>query len=143
MRKIKEIIIHCTATPEGVDVSPETIKVWHIQERGFADVGYHFIITLDGSVHQGRPIEMVGAHCLGHNSNSIGIAYVGGLSQVTKAPKDTRTPAQKKALVHLCTRLLEQYNLTTSDIYPHNKFSNRACPCFDVQELRNEIPLLF
>lgn len=143
MRKIKEIIIHCTATPEDVPVSVETIKRWHTQERGFADIGYHFVIGLDGSVHLGRSVEIIGAHCQGHNSNSIGIAYVGGLDKTTKAPKDTRTPAQKKALVDLCTRLLERFNLTTSDIYPHCQFSNKACPCFDIQDLRNEIPLLF
>lgn len=143
MRKIKEIIIHCTATAEGMPVSVEKIRSYHIAYRGFSDIGYHFVIGLDGSVSQGRPVEIVGAHCIGHNSHSIGIAYVGGLDKETKAPKDTRTPAQKKALIDLCTRLIEQYNLTTSDIYPHNKFANKACPCFDIEELKNEIPLLF
>lgn len=143
MRKIKEIIIHCTATAEGMPVSVEKIRSYHIAHRGFSDIGYHFVIGLDGSVSQGRPVEIVGAHCIGHNSHSIGIAYVGGLDKETKAPKDTRTPAQKKALIDLCTRLIEQYNLTTSDIYPHNKFANKACPCFDIEELKNEIPLLF
>ena len=77
MRPITEIIIHCTATPEGREFSIDDIRRWH-RARGFADVGYHFVIHLDGSVSTGRPLTQAGAHCAGHNNNSIGVAYVGG-----------------------------------------------------------------
>ncbi|WP_337632460.1 N-acetylmuramoyl-L-alanine amidase, partial [Prevotella sp.] len=71
---------------------------WH-RERGFDSIGYHYIIYLDGSIHFGRPVEQAGAHCKGHNANSIGVCYVGGLSKDGKTSKDTRTPLQKIAIV--------------------------------------------
>jgi len=100
MRTINKIIVHCSATPEGRDVSPEEITRWHVEENGWSDVGYHFIITLDGVVHYGREVERAGAHVRGHNSDSIGICYVGGLDENFIA-KDTRTEEQKEALVNL------------------------------------------
>jgi N-acetylmuramoyl-L-alanine amidase len=77
MRPINRIIIHCTATPEGRDVTISDVRKWHIA-RGWRDVGYHFLIRLDGTVETGRPIEQAGAHVKGFNSDSIGIAYAGG-----------------------------------------------------------------
>ena len=104
MRKIDKLIIHCTATPEGREVSVETIRKWHLG-RGWRDIGYHFVIGLDGEVHEGRPIEQTGAHTKGQNYDSIGIAYVGGVEAKKvngewKA-KDTRTDKQKEALEDL------------------------------------------
>ena len=93
MRKISEIIVHCAATPEGKAFTVADIDAWH-RKRGFRCIGYHFVIYLDGSVHEGRAIEEVGAHCLGHNANSIGICYIGGCATNGKTPKDTRTEAQ-------------------------------------------------
>ena len=77
MRTITLIIIHCSATPEGRSLSFEECRRDHIMHRHFRDIGYHFYITRDGTVHDGRPIEKVGAHCEGHNSHSIGICYEG------------------------------------------------------------------
>lgn len=130
MRTIKEIILHCTATPQGRDYSIDTIRRWH-RDRGFSDIGYHYIIHLDGSVSQGRPLDKIGAHCVGHNTNSIGIAYVGGLAADGKSPKDTRTPQQRTALNTLLHQLLKQY--PQASIHGHCEYSNKACPCFDVQ----------
>ena len=90
MRKIDEIIIHCAATPEGKAFTVADIDAWH-KKRGFKCIGYHFVIYLDGSVHEGRALEEAGAHCLGHNANSIGICYIGGCAADGKTPKDTRT----------------------------------------------------
>lgn len=90
MRKITEIIIHCSATPEGKDYTVEDINQWH-KARGFKCIGYHYVIYRDGSIHNGRPIEQVGAHCQKHNANSIGICYIGGCDLTGKKPKDTRT----------------------------------------------------
>ena len=72
MRKIKEIIIHCSATKEGRNFTVADIDRWH-RERGLRCIGYHFVIYRDGSIHVGRAIEAVGAHCKGHNSISIGV----------------------------------------------------------------------
>lgn len=94
MRIINEIIIHCSATPEGKDYTVEQIKQWH-KQRGFSDIGYHYVIYRDGSIHSGRPIERIGAHCLKHNAHSIGVCYIGGVAKDGKTPKDTRTDAQK------------------------------------------------
>tara|TARA_R110000782_G_scaffold212361_1_gene300413 strand:+ start:1179 stop:1583 length:405 start_codon:yes stop_codon:yes gene_type:complete len=130
MRKINKIIIHCSATPEGRDVSPEEIKRWHVEERGWSDVGYHFIITIDGVVHSGRPLEIQGAHTKGHNSESIGICYVGGMDKEMKSAKDTRTEEQKESLVNLICELKDIYDCK---VYGHNNFSNKECPSFDAK----------
>jgi N-acetylmuramoyl-L-alanine amidase len=78
MRDLKRIILHCTATPEGKHFDVDTIRRWHVKDRGWKDIGYHYVIYLDGSVHEGRPVDQVGAHTSGHNKDSIGIVYVGG-----------------------------------------------------------------
>lgn len=130
MRKITEIIIHCTATPEGKDYETETIRTWH-KQRGFTDIGYHYVIHLDGRISIGRPIEQAGAHCLGHNSGSIGIVYVGGCTADMKHDKDTRTEAQKTALKQLVADLKEEYP-TITKVSGHNQYSSKACPSFDV-----------
>lgn len=128
MRTISEIIIHCSATVEGKDFSVKDIDRWH-KQRGFKMVGYHFIIRLDGTIEQGRPLEMIGAHCTGHNAHSIGICYIGGLDKSGK-PKDTRTQVQKDVLWSLVKSLQKKYPLAT--IHGHNEFANKACPCFKI-----------
>jgi N-acetylmuramoyl-L-alanine amidase len=130
MRKINRIIIHCTATPEGRDHTAKEIDRWH-REKGWASIGYHFVIRLDGTVEQGRPVEKVGAHVKGHNSDSIGVVYVGGCDKNMK-PKDTRTPEQREALLETVTNLQESYPHAT--VHGHNEFDKgKACPSFNVQ----------
>lgn len=131
MRKITEIIIHCSATIEGKDYTVADIDRWH-RQRGFQMVGYNYIIRIDGSIEVGRPIEMVGAHCVGHNRNSIGICYIGGLSKGGK-PKDTRTPQQKSSLCALIEQLKEKFPRVS--VHCHNEFADKACPCFARTEL--------
>lgn len=130
MRKINSIIIHCSATAEGKDYTVADIDRWH-KSRGWQCIGYHYVIYQDGSVHTGRPVEQIGAHCAGHNANSIGICYIGGLSSDNKTPKDTRTPAQIKALRDLVGELKKKYPGAT--VHGHNEFAAKACPCFDVK----------
>ena len=127
-RNIKEIIVHCSATPEGKDFTVAQIKQWHLQ-RGFSDIGYHYIIYRDGSVHAGRPESVSGAHCTGHNTISIGVCYIGGCATNGTTPKDTRTPAQKVALVKLLKDLKAKYPKAT--IHSHKDYANKACPSFD------------
>lgn len=129
MRAIDEIIVHCTATPKGRDVSVEDITRWHC-ERGFTTIGYHYVVLLDGTIERGRPEEQVGAHCKGHNSRSIGVAYVGGCDKAMR-PKDTRTVRQRASLRHLLKELKAKY--PTASIHGHNEFADKACPSFNVK----------
>lgn len=127
-RNIKEIIVHCSATPEGKDFTVADIKRWHLQ-RGFSDIGYHYVIYRDGSIHTGRDESIIGAHCTGHNTNSIGVCYIGGCVSNGKTPKDTRTPQQKQSLVKLLKELKTKY--PQASIHSHRDFANKACPSFD------------
>ena len=133
-RVITEIIVHCTATPEGKDYTIADITRWH-KDRGFSTIGYHYVVYRDGSVHEGRNVDVAGAHCTGHNAHSIGVCYVGGLQYiprvaVSKLPaKDTRTKAQKEALLKLLTKLKTLY--PAAQIHGHRDFANKACPSFD------------
>ena len=126
MRYIDQIILHCSATPEGRDYTVEQIRQWHLK-RGFNDIGYHYVIYRDGSVHKGRSEEFIGAHTKNHNKRSIG-----GMTSDMTAPKDTRTPAQKAALFKLVAQLQKKYPDAT--VHGHYEFANKACPCFNVQK---------
>ena len=130
MRKIDKIIIHCSATKEGKHFTVQDIDCWH-RARGFAKIGYHYVIYLDGSIHKGRDESLLGAHCLGYNAISIGICYVGGLD-ASGNPKDTRTEEQKTALKNLVGELKIKYPKAT--IHGHNEFAAKACPCFNAKK---------
>ena len=132
MRKINKIILHCTATPEGREHDVADIRRWHLK-RGFNDIGYHYLIHIDGTVEEGRPLNKQGAHCSGQNRGSIGICYIGGMSKDMKKPKDTRTQAQKDSLIKLMHELIYKYNKDMT-IHGHNEYANKACPSFNVQE---------
>lgn len=99
MRPLRRIILHYTATPSGVDFNTEDVRTWHIK-RGFADIGYHFLVRLGGDVERGRPVDIAGAHAKGHNADSIGVCYVGG-----GEGEDTRTPEQKAAIARIIDSL--------------------------------------
>lgn len=130
-RPIKEIIIHCAATPEGKDFTVDDIRKWHLQ-RGFADIGYHYVIYRDGSIHEGRDINLIGAHTTNHNTSSIGICYIGGVDAQGR-PKDTRTEAQKESIEKLILMLLKEYP-TINKISGHYMYANKACPSYNVDE---------
>ena len=128
MREINEIIVHCSATREGQDIDASTIDEWH-KARGWSGIGYHFIVKLNGSIEYGRMVDKVGAHCKGHNTNSIGVCYIGGVENDGKTPKDTRTSEQIASLLTLL-RFLKLLHPDAS-IYGHRDFANKACPSFD------------
>ena len=131
MREINKIIIHCSATREGQDVSVDTIRRWHVVERGWSDIGYHYVIGLDGSIEKGRLNNVQGAHTKGHNKNSLGICYIGGCDKDMN-PKDTRTDEQKRSFLILLEGLKSIY--PKAKIHGHNEFSSKACPSFDVKK---------
>lgn len=139
---IKRIAIHCTATREGQDIDTATIKRWHLGQ-GWNDIGYHFVIRLDGTIERGRPEHIPGSHVRGFNTGSIAIVYVGGLDAQGKG-KDTRTPAQNDAMANLVRALLAKYPgakvLGHRDHSPDKNGNGiierhewlKECPCFDV-----------
>lgn len=128
-RYITKIIVHCSATPEGKDYTTADIKRWHL-DRGFSDIGYHYVIYRDGSIHKGRDEKVAGAHCTGQNTCSIGVCYIGGVANDGKnTPKDTRTLQQKNALLDVLKDLKGKY--PQAKIYSHRDFANKACPSFD------------
>lgn len=128
MRPINELIWHCTATPEGRHVTRDQIDQWH-KARGWKGIGYHKVVHLDGSVSEGRPESEIGAHVSGHNTNTIGYVYVGGLDKDKLQPKDTRTKAQKATMIRLTQEAIAKYNL--KKITGHREYAAKACPCFD------------
>lgn len=128
MRTIDKIIVHCSATAEGKDFTVADITRWH-KARGWRTIGYHFVIYRDGSIHEGRNLAEQGAHCLGQNAHSIGVCYIGGCAADGKTPKDTRTTAQRQALVELLRRLKAQF--PKAAIHGHRDFAKKACPSFD------------
>lgn len=137
MRKITEIIVHCTATRanwrEGQKTSTKVaeVKRWHTKERGWSDIGYHYLIDRDGTVATGRPLERDGAHVRGRNRGTIGISLFGGHgSSETDDFSENFTPAQDKALRKLIADLRAKYG--NVPVTGHNQYSRKACPGFNV-----------
>lgn len=131
MREINEIIIHCSATPCGRDVSAADIDRWH-RQRGWDGIGYHYVVRLDGSLEIGRPLDKVGAHCKGHNAHSIGVVYIGGIDEHGNNA-DTRTAEQRATLTTLVGFLAHSFS-TIRNVCGHHDYAARACPCFDAHE---------
>jgi N-acetylmuramoyl-L-alanine amidase len=129
MRFIDKIIVHCSATPEGRDVSATTIDDWH-KQRGWSGIGYHYVVSLDGTIEYGRDINKTGAHVKGQNKGSIGLCYVGGVDSDMN-PKDTRTDEQKESLLLLIKTLKKMH--PGAEVYGHRDFSTKACPSFDAK----------
>ena len=154
-QNIDAIVIHCTASKAGQDIRAADIDKQH-QERGFAMIGYNYVVDLDGTVEDGRPLTRDGAHCntaglsgKSYNKHSIGIVYVGGLDE-NGEPADTRTPEQKQALADLVYRLINEYPIVEvighRDASPDKNGNGKIernewikqCPCFSV---RDEFPM--
>lgn len=140
-RVINKIIVHCAATAEGKEYTSQQVSDWH-EARKFSSykdpktgklmyVGYHYLIHLDGTIEACRPENIRGCHTSNYNANSIGICYIGGVMADGKTPKDTRTSAQKTALLKLLKELKVKYPSTT--IHGHREFAAKACPSFDAK----------
>ncbi len=141
-RRIHLIVIHCSATRDGVPYTPEQLERDH-RARGFDGAGYHFYIRRNGKIESLRDIDRPGAHARGHNAHSIGICYEGGLDTHGRAA-DTRTPWQKHSLRILTRVLLADYpgarvtghrdlspDLNGNGIIEPHEWT-KQCPCFDV-----------
>lgn len=148
-QKQKYLVIHCTATPEGREVSAADIRRWHTSPaptgRGWKQVGYTDLIHLDGSVERlvsnnedewVDPWEITNG-VAGKNSVSRHIVYAGGCAKDGKTAKDTRTAAQKEALAKYVKAFHAKH--PTVLIVGHNQLAAKACPSFDVPRWLAEI----
>lgn len=125
-RKVTKIIVHCSDSQNVAHDDIEVIRKWHVEERGWKNVGYHFFITQSGKLQQGRYTDEIGAHCEGHNAESIGICLSG---------KDKFMPVQFKRLREICRVLKQMYKIRDDQIFPHNHFNkSKTCPNFDIKE---------
>jgi len=133
-RPLNKIIIHCSGTPPDMDIGVEEIRKWHTDPpRNWDDIGYHLVIRRDGSCEEGRPVEIPGAHTRGHNKDSYGVCLVGG-----GGGKFDFNYRQIEALLAFIEVIKGRF--PEIEIKGHNNYSNKACPCFDVEEffkLRN------
>ena len=129
------IVIHCSATKPSMDVDAETIRNWHVNERGWRDIGYHKVIKRNGDVEDGRDVRDSGAHAAGYNSKSVGVCMVGGMAEDNSAEANF-TAQQWTALLDLIKQLKIQY--PEADVIGHNEISEKECPSFDVQKWKAE-----
>lgn len=125
MRQIDFIIIHCADTTPDMDIGAEEIRRWHVEERGFSDIGYHYVIRRDGTVEPGRDERRIGAHAYGRNEDSIGVCMVGG------KPDCNFTAAQWASLATLVSELLDRY--PSAQVIGHRDVSAKPCPMFDAK----------
>jgi hypothetical protein len=150
MARVKQLVIHCTATAEGREVSSAEIRQWHTAPvskggRGWSQVGYTDLIHLDGSVERlvdnnedanVDPWEVTNG-ASGYNSTSRHIVYAGGVSKDGKTAKDTRTAAQLKAMEDYVKDFHRRF--PSVRIVGHNELAKKACPSFDVQKWLKQI----
>lgn len=136
-KRTTQLILHCAATPEGRDYDVNFIDRIH-KGNGWNCIGYNYVIYRDGTIHEGRPVDTVGAHASELNYVSVGICYIGGCATDGKTPKDTRTPAQKQSMYELVEYLLDKYHLSLSDVHGHYESAAKACPSFKIETFRAE-----
>lgn len=138
MRPIDTIIIHCSATKPSMDIGAEEIDDWH-RARGWAQIGYHYVIRRDGTIEKGRPEHIIGAHVKGHNIGSIGVCYVGGIDEAGN-PEDNRTAEQKISMFGLVKGLMVHHKVLVERVIGHRETgAPKACPSFDAEDLRGEL----
>jgi len=133
MRNINEIIIHCADTKVTQSFSIEDVRKWHVEERGWSDVGYHYYIRLNGSLEIGRPVVKSGAHCRGRNQNTIGVCFEGGKFSDGCEWNKPLSP-QIKAFEELKKSLFMVFG--ELKLSGHYEYSSKTCPNFDIDILK-------
>lgn len=139
MRKIDYLVVHCTATPQSTTID-SIIQYWQ-KVLGWKNNGYHIVIDTSGKIHRITPLEKIANGVKNHNSNSIHIAYIGGVDRNNK-PIDNRTYAQKQSLIYILRELLQKF--PEAKILGHKDFKGVAkdCPCFNAKiEYQNILDL--
>lgn len=138
-RKVTDIVVHCSATQPSQDIGRAEIDRWH-RQKGWRQIGYHYVIRRDGRIEVGRGLEEVGAHVEGHNAHSVGICLVGGING-KGVSENNFTDEQFKSLGYL---LRQVKGITGAEnILGHRDYPNvrKACPSFDVREWLKSNPL--
>jgi len=129
-RSVNLIIIHCSDSPDDLDIGVDEIERWHL-ERGFYEIGYHFVVTRNGGVEEGRSLEVPGAHARGLNRHSVGLCRVG---------RGVMDPQQRSGLLELIMELLDDYELEIDRVMGHCELdASKTCPNIDMNELRREL----
>ena len=129
------IVIHCAATKASMDIGLTEIRKWHVQDNGWRDVGYHYIIRRNGEVELGRSIRDTGAHAAGYNHKSVSVCMVGVMAEDNSAEANF-TPQQWTALLDLVKQLKSNY--PEANVIGHNEISEKECPSFDVQKWKED-----
>lgn len=125
--EFKRMIVHHSAS--RLETTVDDIRDWHVNGNGWADIGYHYVITMDGEIHQGRPLPMMGAHARGCNRDSIGVCLVGD----NLDPQNKWLPEQVDSLHRIwgCAELM----FPGIELYGHRDVGNTQCPGLDVYKL--------
>lgn len=126
------IVIHCSATRPTQDIGAKEIRRWHIG-KGWADIGYHYVIRRSGRIELGRKASTIGAHVEGHNADSVAVCMVGGIGEDSFRPENNFTPQQWLALEKLVRTLTIKY--PKAKVLGHRDFPGvqKACPCFNAR----------
>lgn len=122
------IFVHCSATKPTMDVGVREISQWH-KEQGWLAIGYHFVIRRDGTVEEGRPVNVVGSHVKDWNSRSVGVCLVGGINAKGQFEANF-TPAQMDSLRNKLADLKSMY--PQAEIKAHHDVAPKACPSFNL-----------
>lgn len=123
-------MIHCSDSCDSLDLGAREIRQWHL-ERGWSDIGYHFVVRKNGTIELGRPIGKVGAHVKGHNKRSIGICWVG---------RKTITHKQYSVLTELAAALMKEFKLPFDQIQGHYELDDlKTCPNLDMNRVRGDV----
>ncbi len=135
-RKIEQIFIHCTDSPDSLDIGFKEINQWH-KEKGWRShpsgisCGYHYVVRRDGRVEKGRPDSERGAHVYGHNTKSIGVVWVG---------KNDIDRKQYIALLDLLANLMDKYDIDVENVLGHcEKDHMKTCPNLDMLRVRGDV----
>ncbi len=127
MRQIRKIIFHCTDSDHEHHDNYESIYKWHVEENGWSDIGYQYIILKSGAVLNARPINKAGAHCHGQNDDSIGICLTG---------KNDFSEEQFSAARDIARELCHAYGLMNAQIFGHRDFNKgKTCPNFNIEKV--------
>jgi N-acetylmuramoyl-L-alanine amidase len=131
MRHINKLIVHCTASPDYMDIGRNEIDLWH-RARGWSGIGYHYVVRRNGEIEKGRPDIKVGAHARGANTESIGIVWVG---------TNTPSPEQESALISLVHYLMGKYNIKNENVLGHREavVTDKTCPNLNMDRFRAEL----
>ena len=132
MRNIKEIVVHCTASPDYMDIGAKTIKDWHVNGNGWSDIGYHYVVRRNGEIEKGRPDDIAGAHARGVNATSIAVVWVGSYDV---------SPEQMKSMTSLLSFLMGKYSVPIEKVLGHREAvkTSKTCPNLNMDKLRAEL----